>query len=104
MTSYNLQWDKGEGDFSGGYDLTGISAPYTATTFTQTANVLSGGYYLFRYRAKNIHGWGEYSDSISIVAASAPATPATVSTAISDIYVKITWMEPDTGGSAIDAY
>jgi titin len=70
ITSYNLQWDQGTGTF--GVDLTGISTNYTGTTHTQTAGVVAGTAYQFRYRAANNLGWSGYSAAVSILAAEVP--------------------------------
>jgi hypothetical protein len=37
-----------------------------------TVSITIGDTYLFRYAAKNIHGWSEYSDELALVAASVP--------------------------------
>ena len=74
-----------------------------------TAGVASGQSYNLRYRAKNIAGWGDYSDSITILASSVPDKPVNVRSQNSNAAstVTISWTEPtNTGGTGvpIDAY
>lgn len=45
VTSYNLQWDAGSGNFDSQIDLTGISSDYTLSSFTQVAGVVTGTAY-----------------------------------------------------------
>jgi hypothetical protein len=63
VLSYSLEYD----DASAGAiwtKLIGFSSDSLLTTFTVSTSVTAGEIYLFRYRAKNIHGWGEYSDNV----------------------------------------
>jgi antitoxin (DNA-binding transcriptional repressor) of toxin-antitoxin stability system len=100
-TSYNLQWDQGTGTF--GVDLTGVSTPSLATTYTQPA-VVAGGTYRFRYRASNKYGWGPFSDVLVVAAAAEPGEPAAPVTSITDIFVKLHWVAPDPKGSPLTEY
>ena len=107
VTSYNLQWDQGTGAFpaEGNHDqaLTAATggADYPQTTHEQTAALEAGKAYRFRYRAANKHGWGPYSDSVTILAADIPAAPAAAVTSIADIFVKVAWTAPDDRSSTI---
>ena len=68
IISYNLQYD----DASGGNtwtDLTGVTSDEVILSSSVTNSIQVGLTYLFRYRAKNAHGWGEFSDSLSLIAA-----------------------------------
>jgi len=104
VTSYHLQYD----DASGGVtwtDLIGLSPDSLALTYTVSSSVTAGATYLFRYRAKNIHGWGDYSSTLSLLAASVPSAPAAPTTSNEDTSVKISWAVPSSnGGSAITGY
>jgi len=101
-TSYNLQWDQGTGTY--GPHLTGVAADYLSTSHTQTAALLAGGVYRFRYRAANKYGWGPFSDEVTIQAAETPAAPAAAATSIADHYVRFAWAEPDDGSAPIEEY
>jgi len=67
-----LQWDEGSLGVSWA-DLAGFSTASTASTFTVTTGITSGSDYQFRVRAKNIHGWGEFSSILTIQAAGTPS-------------------------------
>jgi len=57
------------------------------------SDVEPGTFYQFKVRAKNIHGWGEWSEFVSIRAADAPDKPPTVRTTIDEATggIWITW-------------
>ena len=55
-------------------------------------------------RAHNLHGWGDWSDTTIILSTGVPDQPAQPVTAISNIYVRVTWTDPDHNFEAIDAY
>jgi hypothetical protein len=60
ITSYNLQYD----DASEGKtwtNLTGHLSDEIELNFGVNWSIEIGKIYLFRYRAKNVHGWGEFS-------------------------------------------
>jgi len=68
ITSYNLDmWDG-----VAWVELTGVSSDFVLATFTKSS-LTTGTDYLFRVRAKNIHGFGEYSDQVTIRADEVPA-------------------------------
>lgn len=53
----------------------------------------------------NGYGTGDYSDTVSILAAQRPDTPTAPTTEIYEQYsIKISWVEPFTGGSPITSY
>ena len=68
VTTYNLQY------LSGGnwVDLIGATPGVVVNEFTLTSEIERGVTYIFRLRAKNIHGWSEWSDQVSIKAAGIP--------------------------------
>lgn len=73
IISYELQTDDGlGGDFE---EVVGRSSVYTLNSRVITSNIDSGRTYRFRYRAKNIHGWGEFSPIEYILAATVPSAP-----------------------------
>ena len=86
--------------------MIGSAADSLALTYTVTTSIEIGESYLFQYRAKNIHGWSEWSPSLTLIAASVPdkITPA-VQTFNEDDEVRISWEEPAyNGGKPITSY
>jgi len=100
VTSLNLQWDQGSASWT---SLLGESSDSLVTSFTVTG-LTPGGSYQFRYRAKNIYGWGPTSTAETIIAATSPSQMDPVTTSISGSNVKISWSAPDSNGSPITAY
>ena len=47
-----------------------------------------------RYRAKNIYGWGEFSDSAPLLTVQAPGKPDPIFASILSSQVQISWTEP----------
>jgi hypothetical protein len=91
-----VQWDEDGENFT---DLFSPEIEFMDLAYVilkTTHNLQAGQVYRFRYRAKNVFGWGEYSDSTSYLAAAIPLTAKSVVTSIQDLYVKIAWEEPDT--------
>ena len=64
--------DGAGGDFN---EVVGFTELNTLNSILITSNVGSGKTYRFRYRAKNIHGWGDYSEVSYILAATVPSSP-----------------------------
>lgn len=58
---------------------------------------------MFRLRALNTHGWGPYSNEITVIPSSAPSKMAVVTTVTENVYVKISWAQPNDNGAAITA-
>lgn len=104
MTSLHLQWDKGTSGIEW-VSLIGDFPYTTSTSYTINGNIIAGRNYKFKYRARNIFGWGEWSDQGDIEAASIPDTVDTVVTSLVGLNVEITW-SPNTNdnGSPITAY
>jgi len=67
ILSYNLQWNAGSGEVN--VNLAGYSTAYLHSFLTVTSGVTAGALYNFRYRARNVYGWGEFSDQVTIKAA-----------------------------------
>ena len=100
MLDYNVWFDNAlGGDFT--EFESGIEALiYTAMGLTQ------GATYQFKVRARNVYGYGEFSNIVTILAAQIPAqsdAPVTTFVAAEDNLV-ITWVAPDNGGSPITSY
>ncbi len=72
VTSYNLQWDAGTSGISW-INLQGFSPLSTVLSYIVTTGVNTGVTYQFRLRSRNIYGWGPYSSTISIKAATVPS-------------------------------
>ena len=85
--------------------MIGLASNSTTLTYTVSSSIQVGYVYKFRYRAKNIFGWGSYSDTLSLYAASVPNTISTVTTANSGTNVVISWTAPAyNGGSTVLSY
>lgn len=103
ITSYNLEINGG-GASSVYTSLLGISPLSVATTYTKTG-LTTNTVYKFRYRVRNIYGWGPYSNTVDIRTAALPAQIGIpIATLKDESIVKITWSEPDNGGSPITSY
>jgi hypothetical protein len=76
----------------------------TSPAVISNLNVTSGLHLNFRYRAHNVHGWSDYSDTFVIVAATKPNPPTNPLSVSTMINTKITfnWLSPvNTGGVAV---
>ena len=69
ITTYNLQWDKGSGTPDAWYSVQGASPYSTDLGVTLSSDIAPGSSYKFRVRAANIHGFGEFSDTLTVKAA-----------------------------------
>lgn len=104
VTSIALYWDEGNGDgvFTA---LVGESSDSLLDTFTVTSGVTRSAQYVFKHRAANIFGWGDYSTAVTITAATKPDPMDTVVTTItSDSKVRISFVAPDNRGDTIASY
>jgi hypothetical protein len=70
ILSYNLQWDAGNGVVN--VNLEGYSTAYLHSDLIVTSGVSAGTLYKFRYRARNVYGWGDFSEEVTIKAARQP--------------------------------
>jgi len=59
---------------------------------------------MFQVRAHNQNGWGSFSTPVAIVASSYPVTPATPTTMINNMFVRVTWAAPFNNYESIDQY
>ncbi len=55
-------------------------------------------------RARNVLGYGDFSDTVSILAAQIPDAPTGVTTTFTEDNVVINWSEPYNRGSEILGY
>lgn len=103
VLSFNIQMDDGNGgNFQSmtGYTVPNLMPYYTANSLTR------GLTYRFRYRAKNVNGWGSLSNVISILAADAPeAPPVPTLTSVSSTQI-VLQLYPSTnnGGAVVSDY
>jgi len=102
--SYNLYWDSGSDGLS--YtSLVGELSLSTSVTYTISTGITEGEDYKFKVRAQNIHGWGSFSDPLTVTAATTPDTPSAPATSLdSDGNVVVTWTAPSANGADISAY
>ena len=99
LDTYSIEMDHGVGFL----EVT-IQPLLTSPIVISNNDVTSGSYLTCRYRAHNVHGWSEYSDTFVIVAATIPDVPTNAAT-ISDFLsssMTFQWAEPvNTGGTAV---
>jgi hypothetical protein len=61
--------------------------------------------YTFRIRASNVHGFGEFSNSVIVRADDKPGVPSSVMTSADGLNVIFTWSAPvSDNGSPITIY
>ena len=99
VLDYDVWYDEASGTDVFKEFASGVSGTdYTATGLTQ------GLEYTFKVRARNDYGYGEFSNSVSVLAAQTPATPIPPQTQFANDQVTLTWTAPDNGGSPITSY
>jgi len=73
ITSYSLYWDAGTGTTS--------TLLFESLLTTYTVSSLTGGIsYKFKVRAKNVYGYGLYSDEVTLTPANVPSTVEAIAT------------------------
>jgi hypothetical protein len=77
---------------------------YTALDYSFSNEVFPGSTYKFRIQARNNHGWGNWSPVVIILSIGIPDKPAPPSTAMNNIFVRISLIDPDYNFEAIDNY
>jgi hypothetical protein len=104
IISYELVMDDGmSGNFT---SLVGLNANSLLTEFTVFSEILKGRRHRFKYRAKNVVGWGPYSDDSYVLAATVPdraARPYFLSFANEELSIVIP-RSLDNGGTPISSY
>lgn len=103
ILGYNVQWDAG----TSGMTWSDVSLPvqsYTGTQISVVDNVMQGESYQFKVRARNIYGFGAFSDVSTVVASSRPGEPEIATTTTQGTGSVIGFFAPDTNGAMITAY
>lgn len=88
-------------------EVIGYTSVYSGTTFTLTDAVSAGATYAFKVMAKNKWGWGAFSDSATILAATTPSVATSATTTIDPGTggVVLTWSAPaSSGGIPLTSY
>jgi hypothetical protein len=102
VIAYSLYWDAGDAEATTFAELTDA----LVTSFT--VNGVEGGRsYRFKVRARNIYGYGPYSDETLVIPDDAPgktAIPTVLLNAVDPTEVEVSWPEPDDHSSPITAY
>lgn len=70
-------------------------------SFTMSSGFNPGVTFQFRVRAKNSIDYGTYSSTISLTPMSVPSKMAAPTTEISNVYVKITWVNSNLNGGSL---
>lgn len=101
VLDYVVYWDYGQGTefvlIAGSQD--------TDELHIQNTDLIQGGTYQFKVKARNIVGYSNLSDAVAITAAVRPEAPdAPVKVEGTRTSLKISWNEPDNGGSPITLY
>ncbi|MCS5585436.1 MAG: fibronectin type III domain-containing protein [Pseudomonadales bacterium] len=99
VLDYKVFWDQGTNNF---VELEGATA-LTTKNYTKTG-VTEGTTYKFKVQARNTVGYSSESSTVSILAASVPATPVAPTTALSENNIVVTWTKPATMGSEVTSY
>lgn len=73
------------------------------STFSVTG-LTGGATYLFKVRAINIYDIGEFSTSLSVIAADVPGKPNIAAVTLDGTQVRITWLKPEDHYGEITAY
>ena len=99
ITGYDVEWDSGSNEATW-YYLTSELTTFTYT-YTQTSDISAGVAYHIRYRAINLHGVGDWSDSGTIYATAKPDQLSPVLTTNSDVDVVTTWSPTPSDRGAV---
>jgi hypothetical protein len=102
ILSLNLRWDKGLGG-NVWYSLIGENPDSLSSTFT-ISGLVTGRTYRFKYRARNAHGFGPFSEYTSIITAINPAKPSKIVTLNSGTDLIAQWTQSENGGTPITGY
>ena len=102
MISYSLEYDAGTGEDTW-ETLIGYLSHNTGLSMVVTDKIDRGVMYKFRLRAKNIWGWGVYSQETSILAARVPLKPTDLVASIveSTGAFRLDWEIADDQGSEL---
>lgn len=104
VTSYDIYWDNGSSEQFWIPLANIIVNGSDYYQFTQATGIDESTIYHFKYRANNLYGSGNFSESYAIKASHIPAQMARPTIEEVDLNVKITWVEPDDRGDNITKY
>ena len=97
ILGYQLYWDSG----TGVADIALLEA--TGTSHVQTS-LTPGQPYIFKLRARNIYGYGDFSPEVTFTPVNVPATMEPVATALNFPNIDVSFVVPDDSGSPILSY
>lgn len=106
ILSYSLEWDGAKGRGGIFVPIIGFPKDSLAQQLTINNGIRQGELYRFRYRARNIYGWGPYSEVSTVLAAQVPAKPKVpifVSSTDSQMVLKFN-LNVDNGGTPITLF
>lgn len=83
--------------------FTVLATGITVTAYT-AESLSEGTTYSFKVQARNLEGFGEFSEVLTVTAAIVPETPDAPITQWTVDAVNIYWTEPETNGAAITSY
>ena len=90
-------------DNASGTDFTILVESLTVLEYTATG-LTQGATYKFKVEVRNLYGYSEFSEPVTILAAQVPATPDSPVTTWAPDDVVVSWVAPDAGGSPITGY
>lgn len=101
VTSYSLEYDAGT-DGKVWSALCGYLTDFAGFQFKVTENIERGKYLQFRLRARNMWGWGQYSQITQIQAATRPLQATNLVASVSESgNFRVEWSLADDQGSAL---
>jgi hypothetical protein len=104
IESYNPQMKLTTEDASAWADVQGeVGAETTVTTADITTGLTAGLNYDFRVRARNAHGWGLASTTLTVRASGVPAKPDAPTAELSSMDALIAWTPPSSNYATITA-
>lgn len=105
VTAYLVYWDNGSGASSGTWALAATTDAST-TRAVSTTSITAGTTYQFAVKAQNVHGTGPLGATLSVLAATVPDAPESLTAgSTTSSSVTFSWSPPsDDGGSAITDY
>jgi hypothetical protein len=97
VASYQLEWDAGQ---QSGAFLQLVDTAFTTYTVSGLSVANNDeNIYRFRIRSKNVCGWSEFSDVLTVVKKTVPSQISEVNVSESGCSLKFDWNAPlDNGG------
>lgn len=102
VLGYHVMWKHSDSETWS--DLVYPDFPYIETTASATQSLIEGDSYEFKVRARNVYGFGEFSDIQAIIASTHPERPNIVNTITDGLKVLVSFEEPPSNGEAISVY